>query len=94
MEGVSPVMCRTPVDFARSGGTLSELTGGRFIEFRPICTGGEVVSPTLLKLGQVRASGWEQVLPISWMLETSAGEVQGGYLLKESTKDIGRAVRH
>ena len=28
---VSPVMYRTPVAFAMSGGTLSELTGGRFI---------------------------------------------------------------
>ena len=28
---VSPVMYRTPVVFAMSGGTLSELTGGRFI---------------------------------------------------------------
>lgn len=28
---VSPVMYRTPIAFAMSGGTLSELTGGRFI---------------------------------------------------------------
>ncbi len=28
---VSPVMYRTPVAFAMSGGTLSQLTGGRFI---------------------------------------------------------------
>jgi alkanesulfonate monooxygenase SsuD/methylene tetrahydromethanopterin reductase-like flavin-dependent oxidoreductase (luciferase family) len=29
--GVSPVLYRTPVAFAMSGGTLSQLTGGRFI---------------------------------------------------------------
>ncbi|MEE8292205.1 MAG: LLM class flavin-dependent oxidoreductase [Candidatus Tectomicrobia bacterium] len=29
--GVSPVVYRTPVAFAMSGGTLSQLTGGRFI---------------------------------------------------------------
>jgi alkanesulfonate monooxygenase SsuD/methylene tetrahydromethanopterin reductase-like flavin-dependent oxidoreductase (luciferase family) len=29
--GVSPVMYRTPVAFAMSGGTLSQLTGGKFI---------------------------------------------------------------
>ena len=35
---VSPVMYRTPVAFAMSGGTLSQLTGGRF--FMGIGTGG------------------------------------------------------
>ena len=29
--GVSPVLYRTPIAFAMSGGTLSQLTGGRFI---------------------------------------------------------------
>src|SRR5437016_9027051 len=29
--GVSPVLYRTPITFAMSGGTLSQLTGGRFI---------------------------------------------------------------
>src|SRR5262245_18663101 len=29
--GVSPVLYRTPVAFAMSGGTLSQMTGGRFI---------------------------------------------------------------
>src|ERR671924_1943773 len=29
--GVSPVLYRTPVAFAMSGGTVSQLTGGRFI---------------------------------------------------------------
>jgi alkanesulfonate monooxygenase SsuD/methylene tetrahydromethanopterin reductase-like flavin-dependent oxidoreductase (luciferase family) len=29
--GVSPVLYRTPISFAMSGGTLSQLTGGRFI---------------------------------------------------------------
>ncbi len=29
--GVSPVMYRTPVSFAMAGGTVSEITGGRFV---------------------------------------------------------------
>src|SRR3989442_14644594 len=29
--GVSPVLYRTPIAFAMSGGTMSQLTGGRFI---------------------------------------------------------------
>ena len=29
--GVSPVLYRTPIAFAMSGGTVSQLTGGRFI---------------------------------------------------------------
>ena len=38
---VSPVMYRTPVAFAMSAGTLTELTGGRFI----LGSGGQNVGP-------------------------------------------------
>ncbi len=46
---VSPVMWRTPVAFAMSGGTLSQLTGGRFI--MGIGSGGAYRPRTRMSLG-------------------------------------------
>jgi alkanesulfonate monooxygenase SsuD/methylene tetrahydromethanopterin reductase-like flavin-dependent oxidoreductase (luciferase family) len=51
---VSPVMYRTPVAFAMSGGTLSQLTGGRFI--MGIGSGGAYRPRTRQALGLPRMS--------------------------------------
>ena len=51
---VSPVMWRTPLAFAMSGGTLSELTGGRFI--MGIGAGGAYRPATRATLGMPRLS--------------------------------------
>ncbi len=51
---VSPVMYRTPVAFAMSGGTLSQLTGGRFI--MGIGSGGAYRPRTRRSLGMPRLS--------------------------------------
>ena len=51
---VSPVMYRTPVAFSMSGGTLSELTGGRFI--MGIGTGGAYRPKSRQALGVPRLS--------------------------------------
>jgi alkanesulfonate monooxygenase SsuD/methylene tetrahydromethanopterin reductase-like flavin-dependent oxidoreductase (luciferase family) len=52
--GVSPVLYRTPVAFAMSGGTLSQLTGGRFI--MGIGAGGAYRPRTRQALGLPRFS--------------------------------------
>jgi alkanesulfonate monooxygenase SsuD/methylene tetrahydromethanopterin reductase-like flavin-dependent oxidoreductase (luciferase family) len=52
--GVSPVLYRTPVAFAMSGGTLSQLTGGRFI--MGIGAGGAYRPRTRQSLGLPRLS--------------------------------------
>ncbi len=51
---VSPVMYRTPVAFAMSGGTLSQLTGGRFL--MGIGTGGAYRPRSRRALGMGRLS--------------------------------------
>lgn len=51
---VSPVLYRTPVAFAMSGGTLSQLTGGRFI--MGIGSGGAYRPRTRQSLGMGRMS--------------------------------------
>ena len=51
---VSPVMYRTPVAFAMAGGTLSQLTGGRFI--MGIGAGGAYRPRTRRSLGMPRIS--------------------------------------
>ncbi len=51
---VSPVMYRTPMAFAMAGGTLSQLTGGRFI--MGIGTGGAYRPRTRRSLGMPRLS--------------------------------------
>jgi alkanesulfonate monooxygenase SsuD/methylene tetrahydromethanopterin reductase-like flavin-dependent oxidoreductase (luciferase family) len=52
--GVSPVLYRTPIAFAMSGGTLSQLTGGRFI--MGIGAGGAYRPRTRQALGLPRFS--------------------------------------
>jgi alkanesulfonate monooxygenase SsuD/methylene tetrahydromethanopterin reductase-like flavin-dependent oxidoreductase (luciferase family) len=52
--GVSPVLYRTPVAFAMSGGTVSQLTGGRFI--MGIGAGGAYRPRTRQSLGLPRLS--------------------------------------
>ena len=52
--GVSPVLYRTPIAFAMSGGTLSQLTGGRFI--MGIGAGGAYRPRTRQSLGLPRLS--------------------------------------
>ena len=52
--GVSPVLYRTPVAFAMSGGTVSQLTGGRFI--MGIGAGGSYRPRTRRSLGLPRLS--------------------------------------
>jgi 5,10-methylenetetrahydromethanopterin reductase len=52
--GVSPVLYRTPVAFAMSGGTVSQLTGGRFI--MGIGAGGAYRPRTRQTLGLPRLS--------------------------------------
>jgi alkanesulfonate monooxygenase SsuD/methylene tetrahydromethanopterin reductase-like flavin-dependent oxidoreductase (luciferase family) len=52
--GVSPVLYRTPVAFAMSGGTVSQLTGGRFI--MGIGAGGAYRPRTRQSLGLPRFS--------------------------------------
>jgi alkanesulfonate monooxygenase SsuD/methylene tetrahydromethanopterin reductase-like flavin-dependent oxidoreductase (luciferase family) len=52
--GVSPVLYRTPVAFAMSGGTVSQLTGGRFI--MGIGAGGAYRPRTRRSLGLPRFS--------------------------------------
>ncbi len=52
--GVSPVLYRTPIAFAMSGGTLSQLTGGRFI--MGIGAGGAYRPRTRQNLGLPRFS--------------------------------------
>ena len=52
--GVSPVLYRTPVAFAMSGGTVSQLTGGRFI--MGIGAGGAYRPGTRQSLGLPRFS--------------------------------------
>ncbi len=51
---VSPVMYRTPVAFAMSGGTLSQLTGGRFL--MGIGSGGAYRARSRQSLGLGRLS--------------------------------------
>jgi len=52
--GVSPVLYRTPIAFAMSGGTVSQLTGGRFI--MGIGAGGAYRPRTRQSLGLPRLS--------------------------------------
>src|SRR5437899_3745179 len=52
--GVSPVLYRTPIAFAMSGGTMSQLTGGRFI--MGIGAGGAYRPRTRQSLGLPRLS--------------------------------------
>jgi 5,10-methylenetetrahydromethanopterin reductase len=52
--GVSPVLYRTPISFAMSGGTVSQLTGGRFII--GIGAGGSYRPRTRQTLGLPRLS--------------------------------------
>ena len=52
--GVSPVLYRTPIAFAMSGGTVSQLTGGRFI--MGIGAGGSYRPRTRQSLGLPRLS--------------------------------------
>ena len=52
--GVSPVMYRTPLSFAMAGGTVSEITGGRFI--MGIGTGGAHRPRSRRALGMGRVS--------------------------------------
>ena len=52
--GVSPVLYRTPVAFAMSGGTVSQLTGGRFV--MGIGAGGAYRPRTRQSLGLSRFS--------------------------------------
>src|SRR5215475_3363727 len=52
--GVSPVLYRTPIAFAMSGGTVSQLTGGRFI--MGIGAGGAYRPGTRRALGLPRFS--------------------------------------
>ncbi len=52
--GVSPVMYRTPLSFAMAGGTVSEITGGRFI--MGIGTGGAYRPQARRALGVGRMS--------------------------------------
>jgi alkanesulfonate monooxygenase SsuD/methylene tetrahydromethanopterin reductase-like flavin-dependent oxidoreductase (luciferase family) len=51
---VSPVMYRSPVAFAMSGGTLSQMTGGRF--YMGIGTGGVYRPKTRRTMGMPRVS--------------------------------------
>jgi alkanesulfonate monooxygenase SsuD/methylene tetrahydromethanopterin reductase-like flavin-dependent oxidoreductase (luciferase family) len=52
--GVSPVLYRTPIAFAMSGGTVSQLTGGRFI--MGLGAGGAYRPRTRQRLGLPRLS--------------------------------------
>jgi alkanesulfonate monooxygenase SsuD/methylene tetrahydromethanopterin reductase-like flavin-dependent oxidoreductase (luciferase family) len=52
--GVSPVLYRTPIAFAMSGGTVSQMTGGRFI--MGIGAGGAYRPRTRQSLGLARLS--------------------------------------
>jgi alkanesulfonate monooxygenase SsuD/methylene tetrahydromethanopterin reductase-like flavin-dependent oxidoreductase (luciferase family) len=59
--GVSPVMYRTPVAFGMSGGTLSAISGGRFI--MGIGAGGAYRAPASTGAAQHRLPGAASALP-------------------------------
>ena len=61
---VSPVMYRTPVAFAMSGGTLSEITGGRFI--MGIGSGGAYRPRARQALGLPRLSALSMMTNTDW----------------------------
>ena len=81
---VSPVMYRTPVAFAMAGGTLSQLTGGRFI--MGIGSGGAYRPRTRRSLGMPRISALalmrDYLTTVRGLVRGEEVDYQGGVVTK------------